>query len=98
MSLSCPMLLHFQARHMCVRAIGILFFCVIGTFVACAVILGVQYIWEMRRRNNESIAAKARRLRYIKSGDAVAAPNLDFLPLSPQGKFHIFLSHVPGGD
>ena len=86
----------------------VLLSCLLGSLVACALILIIQFIAEARRRRREARAAQARRLCVVASGEEVilgapvipASAPYTFEPTynmgNVSGRFHIFLSHVWG--
>ena len=61
---------------------------VLGALVGSIVILAIQLTVEARRLQQDSLASKARRLRFRKTEEEVRAP-----AISSDG-FHLFLSHV----
>lgn len=89
------------------RAVTILLFlCAVGTLIVCAFILTIQVYVDIKRRQRDERAAKARRLRHKVDGSEVLLPlpvpmaprPTDFEPTykmgAVSGLFHIFLSHV----
>ena len=66
----------------------LLFVSVLGGVIAFSIIFAIQCETERRRRQDEALAAKARRLRHIKDDAGVDAP-----PIAAN-EFHLFLSHT----